>query len=113
MQRGIISGREGFLDSWSGWRCPAHHSGDFLKDLSMCGNISEEVFAELRQATDLSLRSTKQAAHAIGRFMGAMVTTERHLLLNLTDIKEKDSFSPGCSRIALGSICRLNEHRRQ
>lgn len=42
---------------------------------------------KLRQATDLPLRATKETACAIGR---SMVATERHLLLNLSGIKEKD-----------------------
>lgn len=68
---------------------------DLLKELSMCGgNVNEEVFAELCQATDLSLHMTKQTAPAISRSMGAMVATERHLWLNLSGIKERDkSFS--------------------
>lgn len=65
-----------------------------LKDLSMCeGNISEQVFAELSRPTDLSLHVTKQTVCAIGHSIGAMVATERHLGLNLTGIKERDSFS--------------------
>lgn len=40
---------------------------DLLKDMGTGGgNVSEEVFSELRQATDLSLPVTKQTAHAIG-----------------------------------------------
>ncbi len=54
------------------------------------GTIDEEAFSELRRATDLSLRATKQTAHAIGRSMAAMVSTERHLWLNLTGIKERN-----------------------
>ncbi len=53
-------------------------------------SIDEEAFLELRRATDLSLRATKQTARAIGRSMAAMVSTERHLWLNLTGIKDKD-----------------------
>lgn len=68
------------------------YQADLLKDLSTGGSISldEEPFLELRRATDLSLRATKQTAHSISRFMAAMVSTERHLWLNLTGIKDKD-----------------------
>jgi hypothetical protein len=66
------------------------YQADLLKDLSTGGNIDEEAFSELRRATDLSLRATKQTARAIGRSMAAMVSTERHLWLNLTGIKDKD-----------------------
>ena len=66
------------------------YQADLLKDLSTGGSIDEEAFLELRRATDLSLRATKQTARAIGRSMAAMVSTERHLWLNLTGIKERD-----------------------
>ncbi len=66
------------------------YQADLLKDLSTGGSIDEEAFLELCRATDLSLRATKQTARAIGRSMAAMVSTERHLWLNLTGIKDKD-----------------------
>ncbi|RXN10709.1 guanylate cyclase 2G-like protein [Labeo rohita] len=66
------------------------YQADLLKDLSTDGTIDEEAFLELRRATDLSLRATKQTARPIGRSMAAMVSTERHLGLNLTGIKERD-----------------------
>ncbi len=66
------------------------YQADLLKDVSTGGSIDEEAFLELRRATDLSLRATKQMARAIGRSMAAMVSTERHLWLNLTGIKDKD-----------------------
>ncbi len=67
------------------------YQADLLKYLSTGGSIDEEAFLKLRRATDLSLRATKQTAHAIGRSMAAMVSTERHLWLNLTGIRDKDS----------------------
>lgn len=51
---------------------------------------SADAIKKLRRATDLSLRATKETAHAIGPSMAALVATERHLWLNLSDIKEKD-----------------------
>ncbi len=66
------------------------YQADLLKDFSTGGSIDEGAFLELRRATDLSLRVTKQTARAIGRSMAAMVSTERHLWLNLTGIKDKD-----------------------
>ncbi len=66
------------------------YQADLLKELSTGGTIDEEAFSELRRATDLSLRATKQTARAIGHSMAAMVSTERHLWLNLTGIKERD-----------------------
>ncbi len=66
------------------------YQADLLKDLSTGGSIDEEAFLELRRATDLSLCATKQTARAIGHSMAAMVSTERHLWLKLTGIKDKD-----------------------
>ncbi|MCJ8740105.1 hypothetical protein PDJAM_G00055060 [Pangasius djambal] len=48
------------------------------------------AFKELRSATDLALRATKATAQAIGRSMANLVVLERHLWLNLTEIKEVD-----------------------
>lgn len=45
---------------------------------------------ELRRAADLSLRTTKETAHAIGRSMTALVATERRLWLNLFGMGEED-----------------------
>ncbi|KAL1268370.1 hypothetical protein QQF64_033733 [Cirrhinus molitorella] len=42
------------------------YQADLLKDLSTGGSIDEEAFSELRQATDLSLRATKQTAQPHG-----------------------------------------------
>ena len=52
--------------------------------------MGPDEIRELRRATDLSLRATKETARAIGRSMAALVATERHLWLNLADIKDKD-----------------------
>ncbi len=54
------------------------------------GSPPPEAVTELRRTTDLALKATKQTAAAIGRSMAAMVATERHLLVNLADIGEKE-----------------------
>ncbi len=54
------------------------------------GASPPEAVAELRSTTDLALKATKQMAAAIGRSMAAMVATERHLSVNLADIREKE-----------------------
>lgn len=51
---------------------------------------SEPAFRDLRSTTDLALRATKATAQAIGRSMANLVVLERHLWLNLTEIKESD-----------------------
>ncbi|XDV15099.1 hypothetical protein PO909_015239 [Leuciscus waleckii] len=66
------------------------YQADLLKDFDEGEGPTPEDIAELRKATDLSLRATKETARAIGRSMAAMVATERHLWLNLSGIKEKD-----------------------
>ncbi|ROL41974.1 hypothetical protein DPX16_19823 [Anabarilius grahami] len=52
--------------------------------------VEETAFRDLRSATDLALRATKAAAQAIGRWMASLVVLERHLWLNLTEIKDQD-----------------------
>ncbi len=52
--------------------------------------LTPEAVKELRRATDLALRATKQTAHAVGRPMAGSVAAERHLWLNLTEISEKE-----------------------
>ena len=49
-----------------------------------------EAFSDLRSAMDLALRATKATAQAIGKSMASLVVLERHLWLNLTEIKETD-----------------------
>ena len=61
-----------------------------MSDLDEGGGIGPEVVCELRRATDLSLRATKETAKSIGRSMAALVATERQLWLNLSNIKEKE-----------------------
>ncbi len=48
------------------------------------------AFKELRSATDLALHATKMTAQVIGRSMASLVVLERHLWLNLTEIKGAD-----------------------
>ncbi len=49
--------------------------------------LTPEAVKELRRATDLALRATKHTARAVGRSMAASVAAERHLWLNLTEIR--------------------------
>lgn len=42
----------------------------------------------MRMATDFILMVTKRAAQAVGKAMGFMVILQRHLCLNLADLKE-------------------------
>ncbi len=45
---------------------------------------------DLRAATDFALMATKQAAQAVGKAMGFMIILQRHLWLNLADLKDAD-----------------------
>ncbi|ROL43771.1 hypothetical protein DPX16_4605 [Anabarilius grahami] len=47
-------------------------------------------FKELHSVTDLALCPTKATAQAIGRVMASLVMLERHIWLNLTEIKDSD-----------------------
>lgn len=66
------------------------YQADLLRDLDDREGVGPDVVRKLCRATDLSFRATKEIACTIGRFMTAMVAVERHLLVNLSDFKEKD-----------------------
>ncbi len=53
------------------------------------GALTAEATKDLRAATDFAL-ATKRAAQAVGKAMGFMVVLQRHLWLNLADLKEAD-----------------------
>ncbi len=61
-----------------------------MKEMDEGTGLTPEAVKELRRATDLALRATKHTARAVGRSMAASVATERHLRLNLTEIREKE-----------------------
>ncbi len=66
------------------------YQADVLKEMDEGTGLTPEAVKELRRATDLALRATKHTAHAVGRSMAASVAAERHLWLNLTEIREKE-----------------------
>ncbi|MGL5643618.1 MAG: hypothetical protein ACRCW3_02480, partial [Metamycoplasmataceae bacterium] len=66
------------------------YQADLLKELGNSQEIGVDVVNELRSTADLALRATKEAARCVGRSMASLVATERHLWLNLTEIKERD-----------------------
>ncbi len=70
------------------------YQADLLKEMDERDEIKNEDIVELEpcRATDLSLRATKETARAIGRSMAALVATQRHLWLTLSQISEKDRF---------------------
>ncbi len=82
------------------------YQADLLKDLDDGQGLSPDEVAELRRATDLALRATKQAATAMGRSMAAMVVTERHLWVNLADLEKK-------ALLFLLEVCQVHPQMRQ
>ncbi len=66
------------------------YQADVLKEMDEGTGLNPEAVKELRRATDLALRATKHTARAVGRSMVASVAAERHLWLNLTEIREKE-----------------------
>ncbi|XP_073766548.1 uncharacterized protein [Danio rerio] len=54
------------------------------------GGSNPSLLHELRTATDYALRTTKSAACALGRTMSTLVVQERHLWLNLADMRDVD-----------------------
>lgn len=53
----------------------------------------QDAFKELRTATDLALRATKATAQAVGKTMASLVVLERHLWLNLTEIRDAEKMA--------------------
>ncbi len=66
------------------------YQADVLKEMDEGTGLNPEAVKELRRATDLALRATKHTARAVGRSMAASVAAERHLWLNLTEIRERE-----------------------
>ncbi len=62
------------------------YQADLLKKLDEGEEVKSVDISELRRTADLSLRTTKETARAIGRSMAA----ERLLWLTLSEMKEKD-----------------------
>ncbi|KAL0153588.1 hypothetical protein M9458_051068 [Cirrhinus mrigala] len=60
-----------------------------LKDLHE-GVPDPELLHELRSATNYALRATKVTAQALGRVMSTMVVQERHLWLNLAEMRDAE-----------------------
>ncbi len=65
------------------------YQAEVLKEINEGGGVTPEAVKKLRRATDLALRATKHTARAVGRSMAGLVTAERHLWLNLLEIREK------------------------
>ncbi len=66
------------------------YQADVLKEMDEGAGLTPEAVKELRRATDLAMRATKHTACAMGRSMAGSVAAERHLWLNLTEIREKE-----------------------
>ncbi|KAL0147528.1 hypothetical protein M9458_057156, partial [Cirrhinus mrigala] len=60
-----------------------------LKDLHE-GVPDPELLHELRSATDYALQATKVTAQALGRAMSTVVVQERHLWLNLAEMRDAE-----------------------
>ncbi len=66
------------------------YQAELLTNLDEGEGISPNTICELRRATYLSLRTANETSKSIGRSMAALVATEIHLWLNLSNIKGKD-----------------------
>ncbi|MGL4480260.1 MAG: hypothetical protein ACRCVK_18825 [Aeromonas veronii] len=65
------------------------HQAKALKELHK-GSSDPGLLQELRTATDLALRATKVTARALGQTMSTLVVQERHLWLDLAEMKDAD-----------------------
>ncbi len=66
------------------------YQAELLTNLDEGEGISPNTICELRRSTYLSLRAANETARSIGRSMAALVATEIHLWLNVSNIKGKD-----------------------
>ncbi len=65
------------------------HQAKALKQVHE-GSTDPGLMQELRTATDFALRATKVTARSLGKAMSTMVVQERHLWLNLAEMKDVD-----------------------
>ncbi|CAM4616073.1 unnamed protein product [Leuciscus chuanchicus] len=65
------------------------YQAKMLRDMHE-GRTDPGLFDELRAATDLALRATKVTARSLGLVMSTAVVQERHLWLNLADMREPE-----------------------
>ncbi len=65
------------------------HQAKALKQVHE-GSTDPGFMQELRTATDFALRATKVTARSLGKAMSTMVVQERHLWLNLAEMKDVD-----------------------
>ncbi len=65
------------------------HQAKALKQVHE-GSTDPGLMQELRTATDFALRVTKVTARSLGKAMSTMVVQERHLWLNLAEMKDVD-----------------------
>ncbi len=77
------------------------YQADVLKEMDEGTGLTPEAVKELRRATDLALRATKHTARAVGRSMAASVAAERHLWLNLTEIREGEGVFNGRTHLTI------------
>lgn len=63
-----------------------------LKDLNK-GSPDSELLQELCSATDYALRAMKVTAQALGQAMSTLVVQERHMWLNLVEMKDVEKAS--------------------
>ncbi len=71
------------------WQC-CRCSRPKLLQTAEGGVLTPEATKDLRAATDFALMATKRAAQSVGKAMGFMVVLQRHLWLNLADLKDAD-----------------------
>ncbi len=65
------------------------HQAKALKQVQE-GSTDPGLMQELRTATDFALRATKVTPRSLGKAMSTMVVQERHLWLNLVEMKDID-----------------------
>ncbi len=79
------------------------HQAKALKQVHE-GSTDPGLMQELRTATDFALRATKVTVRSLGKAMSTMVVQERHLWLNLAEMKDVDKARFLDAPISLGGL---------
>ncbi len=88
------------------------HQAKALKQVHE-GSTDPGLMQELRTVTDFALRATKVTARSLGKAMSTMVVQERHLWLNLAEMKDVDKARLLDAPISQGGLFGDTVHRHK
>ena len=81
------------------------YQAKLLTELALSLGEDHPSVAELRRATDLSLRLTQCTSQALGSVMGAAVATQRSLWLSLAKLSDREKAPPLDAPVSVHNGC--------